>query len=280
MKITVLPTDLKVDNTSPIQIFNYYTFNDLHRGKIIMEKNVISFLLHGSKEVFGDSEPIPIDGSKFIIVKSGNCLMTEQVSTINKSYKSILFFFSDEVVVDFLERQKLNTSKGEQEKSFYIYKYDTYIKLFVESLEKILTLNKQLQKRLLQAKFDEIMLYMIEKEGKGFLNTLFHLFDDSKTNLTKIVESNKLKRLTLQELSFLCNMSLSTFKREFFKHYNFSPIKWFQERRLEHAALLLRAQKKRPIELYEEAGYETLSSFIQAFKKKYGITPKQFQLEN
>lgn len=95
-----------------------------------------------------------------------------------------------------------------------------------------------------------------------------------------VIENNKLNKLTLPELAFLSNMSLSTFKREFTKHYHIPPIKWFQEKRLAHAAFLLSTQQKRPKEIYTEAGYETLSNFVQAFKKQYGTTPRQFQLTN
>ncbi len=72
-------------------------------------------------------------------------------------------------------------------------------------------------------------------------------------------------------------MSISKFKREFEKHFYSSPSKWFQEKRLEHAAYLLKAKSKRPSDIYKEVGYDNLSNFIQAFKMKYGVTPKQHQ---
>lgn len=72
-------------------------------------------------------------------------------------------------------------------------------------------------------------------------------------------------------------MSVSTFKREFEKHYTESPVKWFQNKRLEYARHLLNNTKKSPSEIYFEVGYENLSSFIQAYKLKYGTTPKHHQ---
>ena len=70
-------------------------------------------------------------------------------------------------------------------------------------------------------------------------------------------------------------MSVSTFKRKFEKHYTESPVKWFQNKRLEYAHHLLYKQQKSSSEIYLEVGYENLSSFIQAYKSKYGVTPKQ-----
>ena len=121
------------------------------------------------------------------------------------------------------------------------------------------------------------MTYLTDKKGKAFLNGLLKNHDDKIIRLINVVENNTLNKLTLQELSFLCNMSLSTFKREFSKQYQMPPSKWFQEKRLEHAAFLLKNNSKRPSDIFEEIGYETLSNFTQAFKLKFGLTPKQYQ---
>jgi AraC-like DNA-binding protein len=82
------------------------------------------------------------------------------------------------------------------------------------------------------------------------------------------------------QLCILCLPSekhVSTFKREFEKRFHNSPSKWFQDKRLEHSAFLLKNESKRPSDIFEEIGYENLSNFIQAFKLKYDVTPKQYQ---
>lgn len=278
MKIYVLPTDLNIDQSSPIQVHNYRNHGNFDRNKVSLTKHVISFLLHGEKEVIGDYHSTRIDNNSFLIMKSGHCLMTERLSNSSNSYKSILLFFTNDIVIDFLEKHAHSVSKPEPS-SFHIYHYDSYIHHFVESLEQLSGLSKHLQDQLLNAKFEEIMLYLCQKEGNAFLYNIIQQYDGTTKRLKHIVENNRLKKLSLQELSFLCNMSVSTFKREFYKQYQQTPIKWFQERRLEHSAFLLSTQKKRPIELFEEAGYQSLSTYIHAFKEKYGITPKQFQLK-
>lgn len=84
--------------------------------------------------------------------------------------------------------------------------------------------------------------------------------------------------IAVEELAFLCNMSLSTFKRRFAYLYGTSPSRWLLERRMEKAAVLLRQADRNVSELYDELGYENLSSFIQSFKQFYGVTPKQYQV--
>ena len=121
------------------------------------------------------------------------------------------------------------------------------------------------------------MLYLLAIKGVNFLYSLISDSDNSKQKFIQIVENNKVNKLSIKELSFLANMSTSSFKRTFKKHFQSSPGKWFQEKRLEHAAFLLKNKLKRPSDIYQEIGYENLSNFTQAFKIKFGVTPKKYQ---
>jgi AraC-like DNA-binding protein len=78
------------------------------------------------------------------------------------------------------------------------------------------------------------MLYLIELKGVGFLYSIINNSDNQSQKFIQTVESNRLNKLTIKELSFLSNMSVSTFKREFEKNFKNSPSKWFQDKRLEH----------------------------------------------
>jgi AraC-like DNA-binding protein len=212
-------------------------------------------------------------------MKSGHCLMTEKLSKVAGNYRSILFFFSNEDVLKFIRKFELTQSDSSKLLSTYSFSYDAFITRFVDSLLDISKLSNALQKNILDAKFEEIMLYLIEFKGVEFLYSLISNSNNQNQKFIQTIENNQLNKLTIKELSFLLNMSVSTFKREFEKHFHSSPSKWFQEKRLEHAAFLLKSNSKRPSDIYEEVGYENLSNFIQAFKMKFGVTPKQYQSE-
>jgi len=93
MEITVLPKDLKLNESEHLQLFNYRRTQDVQKTKINLSKNTISFLRTGTKEVIGDDTTVKIENKHFVIMKTGNCLMTEKVSDSNKVYQSILMFF-------------------------------------------------------------------------------------------------------------------------------------------------------------------------------------------
>lgn len=280
MTITSLPGDLKFDADAPIQLFDYRVFESCVKSKISLNINTFSFLKEGVKEVISHQESVRITNDQFLIIKSGHCLMTEKTSPASHVYNSLLLFFSDEVLLRFLEQNNMKSSVSRKSRSYVLGQYDPYIRTFVAGLEKLINLSPRLKRRLLQLKFEEIMLYLIEQQGEAFLYEFLDQQDNQEVRLRNVVENNKLKKLSLQELAFLSNMSVSTFKRAFKKMYETTPIKWFQEQRLVHAAFQLHQHRKRPIDIYEEAGYESLSNFVQAFKQKYHVTPKQFQLKN
>lgn len=278
MDIIKLPESLNSEKSLTVQVYDYCSSKEISKQQIILNQNTFSFLIEGNKEVIFDNSDLSIDNRKFLIMKSGHCLMTEKLSEI-KNYRSILLFFTNETLSKFIQKFELNNIEQNEYKSVYSFEYDKFIKRFVDSLIDISKLSKTVQKKIIEVKFEEIMLYLIELHGTHILYSLSSNNDNLTQNFTRTVESNQLKKLTLKELAFLCNMSVSTFKREFEKHYSESPIKWFQNKRLEHAYYLLNQKHKKSSEIYFEVGYENLSSFIQAYKSKYNKTPKQQQSE-
>jgi len=277
MKTISLPDELNLSTSSSIQVYDYESTQEISKQEIILNKNTFSFLQEGTKEVFFDNSSYAIDNSQFLLMKSGHCLMTEKLSNVAENYRSILFFFSNEDVLKLIRKYELKISTRKTLYSTYSFEYDSFISGFVKSLLEISKFSKSLQEKILKAKFEEIMLYLIALKGVAFLYSIINNSDNQSQKFIQTVESNRLNKLTIKELSFLSNMSVSTFKREFEKHFHNSPSKWFQDKRLEHSAFLLKNEKKRPSDIFEEIGYETLSNFIQAFKVKFGVTPKQFQ---
>jgi len=279
MNTITLPDDLKLNSSLSIEVYNYESTQEISKQQILLNKNTFSFLQEGTKEVFFDNSSYSIDNAKFLLMKSGHCLMTEKLSNVQEHYRSILFFFSNEAVLKFIRKFELKSNDASEFYSTYAFDYDSFIKRFAKSLLDISTLSQAIQENILKAKFEEIMLYLVEFKGVNFLYSLIGNSDNQSQKFIQTVESNQLNKLSLKELSFLSNMSVSKFKREFEKHFQSSPSKWFQEKRLEHSAYLLKNKSNRPSDIFEEIGYESLSNFIQAFKTKFGVTPKQYQLD-
>ncbi|WP_025124714.1 helix-turn-helix domain-containing protein [Myroides odoratimimus] len=276
MKSILLPNDFITDVTEQITIFDYHTKQEISKQQVILNQNTFSFLVEGTKEVWSDNSFEALDNSKFILMKAGHCLMTEKLSN-TANYRSILLFFDNELTLNFISKYKIELVENKSTHSIHTFNYDNFSKHFVKSLMDIAKLSPSIQKRLLNIKLEEIILYLIEINGPAFLQSFITNNNNKSLKFIQTIEKNILKKLTLSELAFLCNMSVSTFKREFEKHYSDSPSRWFQNRRLEYAHTLLTQHATTASEIYLKVGYENVSSFIQAYKSKYNITPKQSQ---
>ena len=121
------------------------------------------------------------------------------------------------------------------------------------------------------------MLYLLQKYGGKFEMYLKSLILEETSPFRKIIESKVQSNLKLGEIAFLCNMSLSTFKRHFTSEYKTTPGKWLQERRLETAKKLLEKGELKSSDIYLDFGYNNLSNFSIAFKNKYGFSPKNLK---
>jgi len=273
MDVLELPDHLNIDHFPPVLLYDYHSREKISKQKIVLNYNTFSLLINGTKEVLCDDLSIGIDNSKFLLMKSGHFLMTEKLSE-SKDYRSVLMFFNNEMLMRFVSHNEL-TDKSTKNQSVHSFEYDAFIRQFTKSLLQISKLSLSTQEKLLKIKLEEILLYLIEKHGSDFIYSLMVNQSDYIHKFRRIVETNKLNKLTVAELAFLCNMSESTFKRLFKKTYSESPGNWFRNKRLEYAHHLLHQGQKKPSEIYHEVGFENLSSFVQAYKSKYTTTPKQ-----
>jgi AraC-like DNA-binding protein len=200
--------------------------------------------------------------------------------SVNNRYHSLLFFFDDSVLNDFFLKYPGagGGSTGRRgEEPLVCFEGDAFIRNYLHSLQLLLQANPFLQEELQVLKLEELLLYLAAQYPERLFSfRLSGQADASDRQLQLAVEGNLHQAVTVEELAFVCNMSLSTFKRRFARLYGTSPNKWLLQKRMERAALLLRGHEK-PSDVYYKVGYENHSSFTQSFKQVYGVTPKEFQ---
>ena len=283
MNIISLPEKLLGINEIPLKgvMFYHHIGHDSNfRTKISFNTNCITLLLKGKKHVVARDQEVFYDNKSCLLFKEGNYLSTE-ISTDGKPYHSLLIFFSNQLLAECKQKYShlLTEEKSICPEDPYLFiPSDAYIENFKTSALQAMeagTFSSALQ----VLKFEEIMLYLLEQQGRKAID----FFDQSRSyfeidSFKKVVEANTLNSISIEELAFLCAMSKSTFKRRFAEVYGKSPGQWQMEKRLDHSAYLLSVKKMNPGEVYEQAGFSNLSGFIHSFKKKFGLTPKQYQL--
>jgi AraC-like DNA-binding protein len=261
-------------------IYNYVSEKQVGRSKIFLQHNLITLLEQGEKVVHYANSATIIKDTQFALLSAGNCLMTEKLP-VDNHYRSTMLFFDNTALTKFFVKyaaiiDKLASSADKYEKPFLVFGKDAFVRNYIASLQFIQPKTSFSDKRV-ALKFEELMLYLVEKYPGEMLSFQARSQKEySDLEVRKAVEQNITSNLTLEELAFLCNTSVSTFKRRFLKLYNVAPRQYFLRRKMEIATSLL-LQNENPSEVFYKVGFENHSSFSQSFKQVYGISPKQYQ---
>ena len=115
------------------------------------------------------------------------------------------------------------------------------------------------------------LMYLIVSQSDGCLKSkILSNMDASRDNFEQIIYSHIFCDISIEELSTLCNRSLTSFKKEFKRHFYMPPHRWFI---LMQSRLLLISTSKSISEIGIECTFPNTSHFIKLFKKEYGTTP-------
>lgn len=276
MSIENIP-EIYLKKDEPIQDLFVYDFkmtNDVVKSKVNLSMNMFSFLQVGKKQVHFADASVIVNKEQSLLIRKGNWLWTELLDNDDIYYCKLLFF-SEVRLKAFLEKY-VNKEKGLKDKiPFFVIENDAYIASYLDSLSKMSLMPSNFNDNLLSVKFEEIMLYLITKYGEKFELYLYSLISKESSPLKKTIESHVYSNLKLEEIAFLCHMSLSTFKRNFIAEYKVSPGKWLQDKRLQRAKELIEKGDLKVSDIYLDFGYSNLSNFSIAFKNKFGISPTE-----
>lgn len=266
---------LKDSKENPdLLVYDFRMTNDVVKSKVNLGMNMFSFLQVGKKQVHFAGTSVAVNKDQSLLLKKGNWLWTELLNT-DEIYYCKLFFFSAKKLREFLEKHSATAVVTKDEAPYFIIRNDAYINSYLNSLSTIGKAPTAFMENLLSVKFEELMLYLLQKYGKKFELYLHSLIAKDTSPFKKIVENKLHSNLKLEEIAFLCNMSLSTFKRYFINEYKVSPGKWLKDKRLLKAKDVLEQGELKPSDIYLEFGYNNLSNFSIAFKNKFGVSPKE-----
>ncbi len=104
-------------------------------------------------------------------------------------------------------------------------------------------------------------------------NFLFDFSEPHKIDLERFMLLNYQFNVPVEKFAQLTGRSLAGFKRDFQRIFGGPPRQWLQDKRLTAAKYLIETKHRKPSAIYLDLGFESLSHFSHAFKKKFGVTP-------
>jgi len=260
-------------------IVPYTSQQTAENARVFMQTHVLSLILEGEKRVTFANQVVTASAHDVLLMKKGRCLMTEKASPRGR-YASMLVFFDDAFLDAFLHDFGAENLRSTADRDFRIAPRTDAVDAWTASMQPYVEKPALLDGRLSQLKGHEALLRVATDHGAQHLAFLRSAASGAEeTAFRRIVESHACDVADIASLAFLCHMSESTFRRRFREIYGVAPSQWRRERRLERAAQLLTRDGARPSEIYAEAGFSSPSSFAQAFKKRFGVSPGRYRSE-
>ncbi len=109
---------------------------------------------------------------------------------------------------------------------------------------------------------------------------LFERADPQSELFEQQVREHLFSDISIELLAERCNKSISSFKKDFKRHFKESPHRWFIRQRMQHACVLLITTAQSIAEVGASCNFPNTSHFIRLFKSEFGVTPACFRRES
>lgn len=240
------------------------------------------FVKTGHSKIYTPTEEISLNADEGVVLHCGKYI-NEYLKSSDAEYceaiaihlfPDVIKLIYDNEFPDFL----LNVNKIEPVQ-YEFTEASSLLENYIKSLEFYFNNPSLVSDELLKLKLKELILLLSKTNNAKVIQSLVSgTFNPLEAEFKEVVESNLYNSLSSSDLAELCNLSLSSFKREFEKHYKTSPAKYIKKRKLEKAARLLKKEGLRISDIAFDCGFNDLAHFSRSFQKAYGKTPSNYRL--
>ena len=213
-----------------------------------------------------------------------NCLSSgKQLQTgDSENYEVVIITFHPDILKKIYERDLplalQPPGNAVSNKSSEIISNEFLIRKYMEGLLFYFENPSLINEDVLVLKFKEIVLLLSQTRNIESIQVILsQLFSPTTYTFKQIVEAHLYTQITIEELAQHNNLSVSSFKREFSKHYNDTPANYIKGRKLEKAAELLLISDERITDIAFDCGFNDLANFTKSFGEKYHTTPKKYR---
>ncbi|MFA5215737.1 helix-turn-helix domain-containing protein [Sulfuricurvum sp.] len=240
--------------------------------------HLVILLVKGGKVLHLKEGDVSIDTSDILYLSQGNYFMSEIMGDKN-NFESILIFFDDEYILDFIKRYKIELNTKE-EKDVLALKRDAFISSCITTIDGYFKVNMENGIDLVKLKLDELFLYSLEKDKQQFGTFLNNIITTKSSRIKYILESNLDIISSLEDMCKITRLNAKALRKEMLRLYKQNPKEWLDVKRLSQATALLKNSEDSVSQIATMCGYSSVSWFISQFKKYHKITPQSYRKQN
>lgn len=229
------------------------------------------YLAKGTIEGYDGISKYHLKEGEYCIVRK-NHLARYNKQKQNGEFEKVVVIFDTDFLKTFAEKHKTKAQNSTNEASFVHIKKSDLVPNFILSLMPYYNDGGEIDDTFSNIKREELLLILL-KENPELTAILFDFAPPEKIDLEAYMNRNYKFNISMERFAYLTGRSISAFKRDFASIFSDTPSRWLIQRRLQEGYFLIEKKGKKPSDIYLDLGFEDLSHFSFAFKKKYGITP-------
>jgi AraC-like DNA-binding protein len=220
------------------------------------------------------------DGCEYLELKSGDCCIARK-NRLGRYYKikenneleKTIFALDEAFLRKFQDKHKITIPKFNPAETFIPINKNILLPNFIQSLQPYYN-HGIINDAFADVKREELLIILLQTQPE-LAGLLFAYNPPEKTGIEEFMNQNYKFNVSIERFAFLTGRSISAFKRDFKEVFKETPSRWLVKKRLQKAYFLIEKKNKKPSDLYLDLGFETLSHFSFAFKKKFGLTPTE-----
>lgn len=241
-------------------------------------EHIFIYLQAGFLTVYDGSKTYSIQAGQYAFISRNHLARYKKGSANGQDFKSVSIFINQQLLRSFSSEYGYKAEADEclDCDAVTTLHAHTLLDSFVASMIPYMSLSGSERNHFMILKTKEILLILL-KTNPELKNVLLDFSDPGKIELENFMNRNFRFNVSLERFSYLAGRSLTIFKQDFKKTFGTPPGRWLLEKRLTEAHFMMEHLGQHPSEVYLVLGFENLSHFSYAFKKKYGISPAHFR---
>mgnify|MGYP000445176860 CR=1 FL=1 len=251
----------------------------LRQSPVFQDEACFLFFSEGGSEIAAPSEKVHIHEHEGVLLKCGTYFADLFANGRSGQCEVCVIHFFPDILQDIFKGEVPYFVK-ENKNTHYtqrIAKKDVF-EHFIESLDFYFEQPELVNQEILYLKIKELILLLLHTDAADSIIELYsHLFTPQKASITEVIETHLFSQVTLEQLASLASLSLSSFKREFKKHFKETPAQFIRNRRLQKAKDLLVHSSLSISEISFQVGYEDSSYFSRLFSSSFMLSPSEFR---
>lgn len=251
----------------------------LKQSPVFQDEACFLYFKEGETILSSATEKLSIYQNESVLLKCGNYF----AELIQKAPSGICEIYAVHLYPEILKeiyKDEIPSFIKPGNKAVFAHKItnQSIISHFIDSLSFYFDNPQLVNAALLELKLKELILLLLQTKSAGtILELMAYLFTPRKAGINEVIHTHLYSNLSLTQLATLAGQSLSTFKREFQKHFNDTPANYIKEQRLTKAAELLTVSDFSVSEISYQVGFNDTSHFARLFGRKYHLSPTDYR---